>query len=563
MKRTHARKRSKKMAVAFGAVLFTASCATATTQVADTQVDLGSRYDGSVEQLLLYCGKLRDAGELATAASICERAYNIDPTDPRPLFKLGQIFTEMKLLPQAASAYLTVLEEKPQNVEARYLLGKTYIAIGRHDLALQELQFALTQSPEDARIFNALGIANGMLGNQTAARQAFENGLKVAPDDIPLRNNLGLAMVLDGQHEEGIAVLQNVALDPAANATTIRNLRLAESIAQTASAEQVIADANPVDSTPTPGTSQLASTATAPSDFRNVPEPVMAEPVMPEPAMPEPEIETAAAEIAPSQPTSVPREPVTLTEALSPLDGENQPVDNDQLVESGMPVYLDSDSDTGEPEAFAVIANTTDEYTPSETADSSEMTVAEAQNNDTAPSPTKLSLTSLPQPILAPENEPSSDAMPGVTGSMQETVTANVEPAKTPMALMTPPGDRQTAALGGVGSYTVQLASYRSADRAQEGWRQIRASALDLLQDIEPVIRRSDLGPERGIYFRLRTKPSSKETANQLCTALLARGHSCLTIKENPAAFTTEPATKPAATPASVEESNKPTAAKS
>ena len=83
MKRTHVRKRSKKMAVAFGAVLVTASCATATTQITDTQSDRGSRYDNGVEQLLLYCGKLRDDGELATAASICERAYNIDPTDIR------------------------------------------------------------------------------------------------------------------------------------------------------------------------------------------------------------------------------------------------------------------------------------------------------------------------------------------------------------------------------------------------------------------------------------------------------------------------------------------------
>jgi len=95
MKQTHARKRSKKMAVAFGAVLVTAGCATATTQITDTEVGQGSRYDGGVEQLLLYCGKLRDNGELPTAASICERAYNVDPTDPRPLIMLGEILTEM------------------------------------------------------------------------------------------------------------------------------------------------------------------------------------------------------------------------------------------------------------------------------------------------------------------------------------------------------------------------------------------------------------------------------------------------------------------------------------
>ena len=538
MKQTHARKRSKKMAVAFGAVLVTAGCATATTQITDTEVGQGSRYDGGVEQLLLYCGKLRDNGELPTAASICERAYNVDPTDPRPLIMLGEILTEMGRLPQAASAYLVLLEQTPHNVEARYLLGKTYIAMGRHDLALQELQFALTQSPEDARIYNALGIANGMLGNQAAARQAFEDGLKVAPDDVPLQNNLGLALVLDGKHEEGIALLQKVALNPAANATTIRNLQLAEGIAQTANANQsananqTVADTSPAEDTVETsakpgGASQLASTATVPSDFSPTFSPET-EPIMPEAApeaTPEATTETPKTATTSSQPLPVPREPVTLTEALSPLANDIQ------LADGGMPVYLDSDSSTGKPKTFAAIA---------EKQDDSMDTPAEEPN-----------LASTPKPILAPETEQPS-------GEMQEIVTANIN---TDTSLKTTPSGPHTAALEGENIYSVQLASYRSADRAQTGWRQIRASALDLLEDVEPVIRRSDLGPERGIYFRLRTKPASKDTANQLCSALQARGLSCLTIKESPDAAIATP-DAPAA-PAATEETTVPTAVKS
>jgi hypothetical protein len=105
-----------------------------------------------------------------------------------------------------------------------------------------------------------------------------------------------------------------------------------------------------------------------------------------------------------------------------------------------------------------------------------------------------------------------------------------------------------TGELGDEDAYSVQLAAFRSEERAQDGWLQIRANALDLLENIDPVIRRTDLGMEKGVYFRLRTKPTSKTAANQLCSALQSRGISCLTIKESPAAM---------------ENANTPTAAKS
>ncbi len=531
MKRTHTRKRPQKVAIAFSAVLATAGCATASTQDGATPTDQSSRYDGGVEQLLIYCGKLRDSGELSTAAGICQRASNLAPSDPRPLMALAEIFAQMEQLPQAANTYLAVLEQTPHDVDARYLLGKTYIAMSRHDLALQELKFALTQNPKDARIYNALGIANGMLGNQVAARQAFESGLKVAPDDVPLRNNLGLAMVLGGQHDEGIAVLQAVAIDPAASATTIRNLRLAEGIAQTAKNDQAIADAA------TPGASQTASTGTIPAEFGSDPEPILSEP----------QEETLAAAVIPdpqpsdATPTPVPREPVMLTEALTP------PIDNIQMADGGAPVYLDSDpnavDDADGPAMDDQGADAQSEKTDS--ADPDEMAVAEGQSGSADDTSAGLSLNSMPRPVLTPVTEPPAGDAPAPTAEMQPIVTADVSPAKPPMA---DPAMTQTAALGGENIYSVQLASYRSADRAQDGWRQIRAGALDLLQDIDPVIRRSDLGPEKGVYFRLRTKPSSKAAANLLCSALQARGLSCLTIQEDPAA---------------VEETAMPTAAKS
>lgn len=532
------------MAVAFGAVLVTAGCATAATQITDTEVDRSDRFDGGVEQLLFYCGKLRDSGELATAAGICERARSLAPTDARPLMMLGGVFAQMERLPQAASAYLAVLEQTPQNVEARYLLGKTYIAMGRHDLALQELQFALTQSPQDPRIYNALGIANGMLGNPAAAKQAFEAGLKVAPTDVPLRNNLGLALVLAGQHDAGIAVLQEVAVDPAATATTIRNLRLAQGIAQSARG-QAAAEVGNVGSATMPGAAQIASTAAPLSDFGSRTEPVPPK----SPVEPVDAVIVSRPPAQPAKPVAVAQEPVMLTAALSPL------ADGIQLAGNGAPVYLDSDSGAGDLEAYGEATETESggnadiAASPSETGESDAATAEEApaedQSDGTDNAAEELTPASMPQPTLAAEYELPPGEEPDATGALQSVVTADADTAAPPRST---PRLVQTAALGGENVYAVQLASYRSADRAQDGWRQLRGNALDLLQDADPVIRRSDLGPEKGIYFRLRIKPSSKAAATQLCSSLQARGLSCLTIREDPA---------------TIEETVVPTAAKS
>lgn len=521
MERTHARKRPQKVAVALGAVLVTAGCASTTPQSTTPPVVQTSRNDGGVEQLLLYCDKLQNSGELVTAASICERAHHLAPYDPQPLLKLGEIFTKMERLPQAVAAYQMILEQTPHHAEARYRLGKTYVAMGRHDLALQELQFALSQNPNDVRVYNALGIANSMLGNQEAARLAFESGLKVAPTDIPLRNNLGLALVLDGRHAEGLAILQAAAADPTANATTIRNLHLAENIAQAAQSATAVAMSEPhfaPHSNPAmpAGSAQIASAATD-TEY---------------PAMTKPEVQAEPlADVSPSEtppqvhaePPSIPEEPVMLAGALQPMP------DGTQITAGDMPVYLDSDSSSETSEAAAE----EDTRPPEEVTEN-------------------VPLLIFPRPTLTATVESPPSYAPVPTATLQPVVTADAtmapQPTFAPATLDATQMASLTGELGDEDAYSVQLAAFRSEERAQDGWLQIRANALDLLENIDPVIRRTDLGMEKGVYFRLRTKPTSKTAANQLCSALQSRGISCLTIKESPAAM---------------ENANTPTAAKS
>ena len=79
----------------------------------------------------------------------------------------------------------------------------------------------------------------------------------------------------------------------------------------------------------------------------------------------------------------------------------------------------------------------------------------------------------------------------------------------------------------------VQLGSYRSGARAERGWTILRKSAQDLLNGLRHRVVRADLGPEKGIYYLLRSETlADKASGVQLCAALGQRGIDCLLVKD-------------------------------
>ena len=197
MKRNNPARRPTHVAAALGAILLTAGCAgTPDPMFANRPANL----DGGVGQLLRYCSKFQNSGDLVTAAAMCDRAHVLEPGNPAPLMQLADILVAMKRPEQAIFAYRAIVEGAPGNVEARYALGKLYINLEQYDLAAAEFQAALRYKDRDPRLHNALGIAHGLVGAHDSALQSFEAGLKVAPKHISLRNNLGLSLVLNGRY---------------------------------------------------------------------------------------------------------------------------------------------------------------------------------------------------------------------------------------------------------------------------------------------------------------------------------------------------------------------------
>ncbi len=539
MKINNPGKRPVKVAAAFGAILLTAGCATSYDPM---YVGVPKNLDAGVGQLLRYCAKFQDSGDLVTAAGLCDRAHRLEPTNPIPLMRLAEILKGLNQPEQAMAAYRTIIEAEPRYSDARYALGKMHIARGEYDTAAAQFQAALRHRTDDPRLYNALGVAQGLIGANESAMQAFAAGLEIAPQHISLRNNMGLALVLNGRHEEGVRILEAVAADPASDETSHHNLQLAYGMVTAAKADAEAAAAEqaasgfaqqsmaPVAPVMAETDSQMAAAA-KPATGGDAPIFLIPELESERALATEGEVETpvevtvregsAAAEQVASgfaRQSMAPVEPV-MAETDSQMAAAAKPVTGGDA-----PIFL-----IPELESERALATKGEVETPVEVT-VREGSAAAGRSGD---SPLRL------QTARATTGDAVDANPPGAT--MGRYLTADADIAAPKDEAMSPKtSESQVAALQPMapalsgGDYAVQLASYLSEARAMLGWSELRGNAPDLLDPVSPVVRRADLGGDQSTVYRLRTAPMVKNDATALCTELKARGMDCLVVKVAP-----------------------------
>ena len=103
--------------------------------------------------------------------------------------------------------------------------------------------------------------------------------------------------------------------------------------------------------------------------------------------------------------------------------------------------------------------------------------------------------------------------------------------ASPPSRSRMPAGAGTAAEASTGGGYAVAVASERSAADADAVFRSLQAKFPNQLGGREPIVRRTDLGPE-GIYYRASIGPFvSMKAAAKVCSSLTAAGESCLVEK--------------------------------
>jgi SAM domain (Sterile alpha motif)/SPOR domain len=127
----------------------------------------------------------------------------------------------------------------------------------------------------------------------------------------------------------------------------------------------------------------------------------------------------------------------------------------------------------------------------------------------------------------SPEAKPSA-AIP-VGKPLSLTPDAHGYSAAQPPPRSRMPATAAEASSGG--GYGVAVASERSAADADAVFRSLQAKFPNQLGGREPIVRRTDLGPE-GIYYQASIGPfMSMKAAARVCSSLKAAGESCLVEK--------------------------------
>ncbi len=92
-------------------------------------------------------------------------------------------------------------------------------------------------------------------------------------------------------------------------------------------------------------------------------------------------------------------------------------------------------------------------------------------------------------------------------------------PAVTDKMPASPPQDSE--------GFSVHLTSIRNPQDAQGEWDRLRRLYGGLLSDLELQVAKADLGPKRGIYYRIKGGLLTPEIARARCAAFAARGVWC------------------------------------
>jgi len=101
-------------------------------------------------------------------------------------------------------------------------------------------------------------------------------------------------------------------------------------------------------------------------------------------------------------------------------------------------------------------------------------------------------------------------------------------PAKHAAAAKKPATPAKTSAAHKGPQTAVHLASYRTRKAAKRGWVELRRTYGDVLSGLSPEVARVNLGPGKGIFYRLKAGPiNSKAAADTICRKLKAHRQYC------------------------------------
>jgi len=93
-------------------------------------------------------------------------------------------------------------------------LGAGYFERGQMEVALQELNEAVTADPTYAPAYNIFGLVYSVLGQDAKAQQSFERAIELAPSDPEIRHNWGWYLCSHKRERDSLVQFNAAIADP-------------------------------------------------------------------------------------------------------------------------------------------------------------------------------------------------------------------------------------------------------------------------------------------------------------------------------------------------------------
>lgn len=133
--------------------------------------------DGTVDdeflRLLAKGGELLTSGRVAEAKDILERAFRLQPKNPKAQNLLGLACFKLNILDRAAEIYEMLVRDNPVDPTLRVNLGLVYLKQSTLERAIREFETAVDLAPDHKKAQNYLGLALAQTGDYARAKDCF------------------------------------------------------------------------------------------------------------------------------------------------------------------------------------------------------------------------------------------------------------------------------------------------------------------------------------------------------------------------------------------------------
>lgn len=177
-------------------------------------------------KMLQLGNRMRDKGDLNSAAEMYRRAMRADPDSPLPPAALGDTLRHLGQYSEAEEIYHQALAKHPYSGLALQGYGILLIEAGQPDAAITLLIPAVDEDVADHRVFNVLGIAYDALGDHTEAQNQYLAGLSMAPGNRSISNNMAISLALQERYEAAVSQIEALLTGTDSDKPLLHNLAL-------------------------------------------------------------------------------------------------------------------------------------------------------------------------------------------------------------------------------------------------------------------------------------------------------------------------------------------------